>query len=108
MKLGTAKVLSMASLLLGLAVGLLGHFLLEEGTSSYLLAEILTALLFIAGLLIVVAAGGCFTRCFSSRSAPAASAGWTTRTGMCLANAERKILLLQWTIRKILIYCAVK
>ena len=54
MKLGTAKVLSMASLLLGLAVGLLGHFLLEEGTSSYLLAEILTALLFIAGLLIVV------------------------------------------------------
>ena len=48
MKLGTAKVLSMASF------GLLGHFLLEEGTSSYLLAEILTALLFIAGLLIVV------------------------------------------------------
>ena len=30
MKLGTAKVLSMASLLLGLAVGLLGHFLLEK------------------------------------------------------------------------------
>ena len=51
MKLGTAKVLSMASLLLGLAVGLLGHFLLEEGTSSYLLAEILTALHFITVLI---------------------------------------------------------
>ena len=57
MKLGTAKVLSMASLLLGLAVGLLGHFLLEEGTSSYLLAEILRALLFFGGLLIVVCPG---------------------------------------------------
>lgn len=54
MKLGTAKILSMASLLLGLAVGLLGHFTLEEGTSTYLLVEIITVLLFAAGLLIVV------------------------------------------------------
>lgn len=54
MKLGTAKILSMASLLLGLAVGLLGHFALEEGTSTYLLVEIITVLLFAAGLLIVV------------------------------------------------------
>ena len=54
MKLGTAKILSVGSLLLGLAVGLAGHFFLAEGSTAYLFAEIVTAALFIAGILVVI------------------------------------------------------
>ena len=40
--------------MLGLAVGLAGHFFLAEGSTAYLFAEIVTAALFIAGILVVI------------------------------------------------------
>ena len=51
MKLGTAKAFTLGSLMLGLAVGLFGFFFLEEGSAVYIFAEIVTALLFAAGII---------------------------------------------------------
>lgn len=59
MKLGTAKAFTLGSLMLGLAVGLFGFFFLEEGSTVYIYAEIVTALLFAAGIIIAVVWGRC-------------------------------------------------
>ena len=59
MKLGTAKAFTLGSLMLGLAVGLFGFFFLEEGSAVYIFAEIVTALLFAAGIITAVVWGRC-------------------------------------------------
>ena len=59
MKLGTTKAFTLGSLMLGLAVGLFGFFFLEEGSAVYIFAEIVTALLFAAGIITAVVWGRC-------------------------------------------------
>lgn len=59
MKLGTAKTVALGSLMLGLAIGLFGFFFLEEGSSLYLISEIITAALFAAGIITAAVWGRC-------------------------------------------------